>query len=141
MALTNFFDFFTFTSIKHPSRFWSSKSDEKFQSLETKLATFENGTCQESDKIYFLKTSKTGSTSVANLLMRFGLRRPGTNFLMGQNQNGGFFFENQYLPFTAETCFLGNNLEPRPVFDISYVHMRYNRTAVNLLMHPDHKVR
>ena len=96
--------------------------------------------CKEIDKIYFLKTSKTGSTSIANLLIRFGLRRPGTTFLLGQTGNGGLFFENQYMPFNAESCYLGQTLNPRPVFDISYVHMRYNRTAINLLMHPDHKV-
>ena len=40
----------------------------------------------------------------------------------------------------AETCYLGRNLPDQPKFDISYVHMRYNRTAVNEVMHPDHKV-
>ena len=109
-------------------------------SLEESIKAYEDGTCKESNKIYFLKTSKTGSTSVANLLMRFGLRRPGTTFLMGETANGGFFFENQYMPFNAETCYLGRNIEPRPVYDISYVHMRYNKTAINHLMHPDHKV-
>ena len=121
---------------------WSIKDNNRFNykaQLSESLEVYENNTCQEVDKIYFLKTSKTGSTSVANILMRFGLRRPGTNFLLNENANGGFFFENGYMPFNAETCFLGRNLQPRPLFDISYVHMRYNRTAVNLLMQPNHK--
>ena len=67
-------------------------------------------TCKEVDKIYFLKTSKTGSTSVANLLMRFGLRRPGTTFLLGETPNGGLFFENKYMPFNAESCYLGQEM-------------------------------
>ena len=108
--------------------------------LAEKARLFDEGKCQINDKIYFLKTSKTGSTSVANILMRFGLRRPGTTFLVGETANGGFFFNNQYMPFNAETCYLGKNVNPRPVFDISYVHMRYNKTAIDYLMHPDHKV-
>ena len=44
-------------------------------SLTDKRDTFINGTCSIRDKIFFLKTSKTGSTSVANILMRFGLKR------------------------------------------------------------------
>ena len=71
-------------------------------SLDQVLASYEKGECSEVDKIYFLKTSKTGSTSVANILTRFGLRRPGTNFLMGEVSNGGFFFKNGFMPFTGQ---------------------------------------
>ena len=79
-------------------------------SLDNTAKQGENQKCKEVDKIYFLKTSKTGSTSVANLLMRFGLRRPGTTFLLGQTGNGGLYFENQYMPFNAESCYLGQEL-------------------------------
>lgn len=34
---------------------------------------------------------------------------------------------------------MGQNLENRPKFDISYVHMRYNKTAVDMVMQPDTK--
>ena len=61
----------------------------------------QDKSCKEVDKVYFLKTSKTGSTSVANILTRFGLHRPGTNFLMGEVSNGGFFFKNGFMPFTG----------------------------------------
>ena len=71
------------------------------KNLADLLAQYESKTCKEVDKIYFLKTSKTGSTSVANILTRFGLRRPGTNFLMGEVSNGGFFFKNGFMPFTG----------------------------------------
>ena len=43
-------------------------------SLKEVANNYENGKCSEQDKVYFLKTSKTGSTSVANILTRFGLR-------------------------------------------------------------------
>ena len=74
---------------------------QKPKDLAELLADYESKTCKEVDKIYFLKTSKTGSTSVANILTRFGLRRPGTNFLMGEVSNGGFFFKNGFMPFTG----------------------------------------
>ena len=66
-----------------------------------------NGTCEKHDKIYFLKTSKTGGTTISNILMRFGFLRE-KNYLMGESiASGGMFFENGYMPFTEETCYLG----------------------------------
>ena len=53
----------------------------KKTSLTEKRDAFINGTCSTRDKIFFLKTSKTGSTSVANILMRFGLKRQGTGYI------------------------------------------------------------
>ena len=100
-------------------------------------------------KIHVLYCPKTAS-------QRFGFKRPGTNFLLGESANegfwirkkikytcnchfmspkylpkyvkirgksGGLFFENGYMPFTAETCFLGRDLPTRPLMDLSYVHM------------------
>ena len=46
------------------------------------------------------------------------------------------FDKNAYMPFNAETCFLGRGIKNRPKFDISYVHMRYNKTAIDELMQP-----
>ena len=46
------------------------------------------------------------------------------------------FFANAYMPFTAETCFLGRDIKNRPKFDISFVHMRYNKTAIDEVMQP-----
>ena len=79
-------------------------SIQKQKDLAELLAEYESKTCRKVDKIYFLKTSKTGSTTVANILTRFGLRRPGTNFLMGETSNGGFFFKNGFLPFSGQGC-------------------------------------
>jgi len=118
---------------------YAHEVEAELEDLKKTLGLYEEKKCKSQDKIYFLKTSKTGSTSLANILTRYGLRRNGTTFLMGESSNGGFFFANAYMPFNAETCFLGSNLPKRPLFDISYVHMRYNKTAINMLMHPDHK--
>ena len=46
------------------------------------------------------------------------------------------FFENGYMPFNLDTCFLGRDIPDRPKMDISYVHMKYNKTAVDEVMHP-----
>jgi len=105
--------------------------------LNERIGQFGRDSCHKVEKVYFLKTSKTGSTTMANILMRFGYRRNATNFLMGETPNGALFFINGYMPFNEEVCFLGRDIKPRPAFDISYVHMRYNRTAVDRLMHSE----
>ena len=61
---------------------------------------------------------------MANILMRFGFSRPGTNFLIGESNNGALFFSNGYLPFNENVCFLGRDIQNRPNFDLSYIHMR-----------------
>ena len=80
----------------------------KRKSISEALKLFEEKKCVRQEKIYFLKTSKTGSTTVANILIRLGLKAKETNFLFGENGNGGLFFTYSYMPFTAETCFLGS---------------------------------
>lgn len=105
--------------------------------LLDRIGQYGKDKCEKVEKIYFLKTSKTGSTTMANILMRFGFRREKTNFLMGETPNGALFFINGYMPFNENVCFLGRDIEPTPTFDISYVHMRYNKTAIDKLMHPE----
>lgn len=105
--------------------------------LLNRIGQYGKDKCEKVEKIYFLKTSKTGSTTMANILMRFGFRREKTNFLMGETPNGALFFINGYMPFNENVCFLGRDIEPTPTFDISYVHMRYNKTAIDKLMHPE----
>merc|ERR1739838_646439 len=57
-------------------------------SLKNRVGQFGRDSCEKVEKVYFLKTSKTGSTTMANILMRFGFRREGTNFLLGETPNG-----------------------------------------------------
>ena len=92
--------------------------------LADRIGIYGEDQCQKQEQIYFLKTSKTGSTTIANILMRFGFKRPGTNFLLGESGNGALFFENGYMPFNEETCFIGRDIPNRPLFDISYIHMK-----------------
>jgi len=114
-----------------PARWW------KKLPFEEQIGEFGKDTCEKKTSIYFLKTSKTGGTTFANILMRFGFAREGTNYLMGESNNGAMFFLNGYLPFNENLCFLGRDIPDRPLFDISYVHMRYNRTAVDRVMKKD----
>ena len=78
------------------------------RNISEALKLFEEKKCVRQEKIYFLKTSKTGSTTIANILIRLGLKANETNFLFGENGNGGLFFTYSYMPFKAETCFLGS---------------------------------
>ena len=80
--------------------------------------------CKKQESVYFLKTFKMGSTTIANILSRFGYSR-NKSFLLGETSNGGLFFKNLYLPFTAETCFLGRDIPNRPKIDISACHMSF----------------
>lgn len=71
-----------------PQRWW------KKLPFEQQIGEFGKDTCEKKTSIYFLKTSKTGGTTFANILMRFGFAREGTNYLMGESNNGamvGFF--------------------------------------------------
>jgi len=56
---------------------------------------------------------------------------------MGETPNGALFFINGYMPFNEDVCFFGRDIKPRPRFDIAYPHMRYNKTAIDDLMHPN----
>ena len=137
-----------------------SLSFQKFETLRNleHLGEFKDGNCLRREKIYFLKTSKTGSSTFANILVRFGFKRPGTNYLFGESSDGAMFLNGFYMPFNEESCFMGRDIADRPKFDISYVHMRYipncskimvrnlfqsfyfsryNKTAIDNVMHPE----
>jgi len=80
---------------------YAEEKKVELDNLKKQMGDYELNQCKIEDKIYFLKTSKTGSTSIANILTRFGIRRNGTTFLMGEASNGGFFFANSYMPFNG----------------------------------------
>lgn len=94
--------------------------------------------CKKQESIFFLKTSKTGSTTLSNILTRFGYARNKT-FLFGEQSNGGIWFINSYLPFNENVCFLGKNIPDRPRIDISAVHIRYNKTAIDRVLQPNNR--
>lgn len=59
--------------------------------------------------------------------------------LFGEFGNGGLFFLNGYLPFHDGFCYLGKHIENRPGFDMSFVHLRYNKEAIEKVMKPNTK--
>ena len=91
--------------------------------------------CKKQESVFFLKTSKTGSTTIANILTRFGYAHSKT-FLLGEQANGGIWFINSYLPFSENVCFLGRDIPNRPRIDISACHIRYNKTAIDTVLQP-----
>ena len=53
---------------------YAHEVEAELEDLKETLGLYEEKKCKSQDKIYFLKTSKTGSTSLANILTRYGLR-------------------------------------------------------------------
>ena len=62
-------------------------------------------------QVFFLKTSKTGSTTVAGIISRFAYAHPDLNVLLPVKNTETFFFDNE-RPFNLEeTCYLGLRLK------------------------------
>ena len=59
----------------------------------------QNETCEPVKNIFFLKSSKTGGTTVMSILQRYGMRND-LDFLMGEN-HGGMYHNNR--PFNLGT--------------------------------------
>ena len=53
---------------------YAEEKEIELDQLKKQMGDYELEQCEIQDKIYFLKTSKTGSTSIANILTRFGIR-------------------------------------------------------------------
>ena len=53
---------------------YAEEKEIELDQLKKQMGDYELDQCKIQDKIYFLKTSKTGSTSIANILTRFGIR-------------------------------------------------------------------
>lgn len=92
----------------------------------------------EPKNIFFLKTSKTGSTTMMSIVQRYGLKH-NMSFLLGEN-NGGMAHNERPLNL-EDDCWIGKNSETQKKFNISTNHIHYNRTAVDALMAaPYHRV-
>merc|ERR1719238_1862725 len=86
----------------------------------------------EPKNIFFLKTSKTGSTTMMSVFQRYGLKH-GMNFLLGEN-NGGMARNERPLNLEND-CWIGKNTRNvQQKFNISTNHIHYNRSAVDALM-------
>ena len=122
--------------------------------------------CKPIKRVFFLKTSKTGSTTVANIMARFAFKHnldallgfgfyndksaSTQNFdkfftefdeilFLGEQPNGALFFTGDYLPFSPQNCYLGRDIKPKLTFDMSFVHLRYKREMTETLIKPGHK--
>ncbi|XP_072026344.1 galactosylceramide sulfotransferase-like [Amphiura filiformis] len=97
--------------------------------------------CVPSEQVVFIKTHKTGSTTLQTIIHRFGFFR-NSSFVFNKNssQNGHFYF----LPVNAEESPQTFFLPPINVSDGDYgkytnydmltIHVRYNRTAMDKFM-------
>ena len=76
------------------------------------LSITKNETCKPVKNIFFLKSSKTGGTTVMSILQRYGMRND-LDFLMGEN-HGGMYHNNR--PF---------NLGTIKIYDIKFLYLRW----------------
>jgi hypothetical protein len=88
--------------------------------------------CQIQKNIFFLKSSKTGSTTMMSIFQRFGLHYD-SRFLMGEN-HGGMAVNNR--PFNLEQdCWIGKTYTDEKIeFDLSTNHLHYNKSAIEYVM-------
>lgn len=88
------------------------------------------GSCQPHTRIMFLKTHKTASSTVLNMLYRFGEER-GLRFALPLGYQLGY-----PLPFNAHRV-KGYRGPGAPEYNIMGNHMRFNRAEVEKVMPPD----
>ena len=71
-------------------------------------------------------------------MTRFALKH-NLSALLGEQPNSALFFRKNYLPFDETDCYLGSNVVPAPLFDMSFVHLRYDRQAIDAVLKPNAK--
>jgi len=86
--------------------------------------------CKIQKDIFFLKSSKTGSTTMMSIFQRFGLKY-NSRFLMGENR-GGMAVNSRPVNLESD-CWLGKNIEGLK-FDLSCNHLHWNKTMIDALM-------
>lgn len=87
--------------------------------------------CHSVKSVLFLKTHKTGGSSVANILYRFAKRKD-LSVALPRNQIFSF-----YWPWSFQVNFVDNLPSEKP--NILCSHARYNQTSMKLIMPPDTK--
>ena len=120
----------------------------KYQTLNTCSYLFNNNSIRalnwltkdeiehkEMDKnIFFLKSSKTGGTTVLSVLQRFGMHY-GLDFLIGEGTAGLY---HNARPFNLDDCWIGK-YDSSQRFNISANHLHWNKTAIDSLMWSPYK--
>ncbi|KAF7643650.1 hypothetical protein LDENG_00235760 [Lucifuga dentata] len=85
-------------------------------------------TCQPKSHIVFLKTHKTASTTIINILQRYGDSRNLT-FALPQNRNSHLFYPKFFTSEFVEGVTSGRARE----FHIICNHMRFRKDEVSIL--------
>lgn len=91
----------------------------------------KSGTCHSVGNVLFLKTHKTGGSSIANILLRFAKTRDLT-VALPRKQIFSF-----YWPWSFQVNFVDNVPGSKP--NILCSHARYNQTTMRLIMPIDTK--
>ncbi|XP_071944790.1 galactosylceramide sulfotransferase-like [Antedon mediterranea] len=84
--------------------------------------------CKTSTQIVFLKTHKTGSSTVASIFQRFGF-----------SHNLSFVIPRHGHMFSIIELFNRSFAEPNQKYDMLVNHVRYNRKEMDTVMKPDTK--
>jgi len=108
---------------------------EKKSSRALTWLTKEEIDSKEIDQnLFFLKSSKTGGTTVLSILQRFGMHY-GLDFLIGEGTAGLY---HNARPFSLEDCWIGK-YDKSYTFNISANHLHWNKSAIDSLMAKPYK--
>ncbi|XP_069830042.1 galactose-3-O-sulfotransferase 2-like [Dendropsophus ebraccatus] len=108
----------------------SPEQVEVFQASPFKV--IKPRSCWPHRHIFFLKTHKTGSSTIMNMLFRFGESR-NLMFALPTNNFSQFFYPYHFRAYFVE----GFVTRIRPSYDIMCHHMRFHLTEVEKVMPED----
>ncbi|XP_056419080.1 galactose-3-O-sulfotransferase 2-like isoform X2 [Hyla sarda] len=103
----------------------------KFQASPSKGKSIERS-CWPQRHIFFLKTHKTASSTIMNILFRFG-ESHNLTFALPSNNRTQFFYSNYFKTYFVE----GFKTKIQPKYDIMCHHMRFDLTEVEKVMPKD----
>ncbi|XP_069624215.1 galactose-3-O-sulfotransferase 2-like [Ranitomeya imitator] len=97
-----------------------------------KMERKEERSCQPHTHIFFLKTHKTASSTIMNILFRFG-ESHNLTFALPANYQPQLFYPYYFTAYFVE----GYTTKTRPKYDIMCHHMRFHLTEVEKVMPKD----
>ncbi|KAM9035631.1 galactose-3-O-sulfotransferase 2-like isoform X2 [Sarcophilus harrisii] len=100
--------------------------------LRDGLFSSHEAACTSKTHIFFLKVHKSASSTIMNILFRFGEQRNLT-FALPINQNSQLFYPSYFVAEVVE----GFTGETSPSFDIMCHHLRFLQTEVQRVMPND----
>ncbi|KAJ8020334.1 Galactosylceramide sulfotransferase [Holothuria leucospilota] len=110
-------------------------------SLPSSIRKVRNSTCSSPvGNIVFVKTHKTGSTTVRGILNRYGLSK-NLSFLLRKDQRAGHIISDlakiRVSSFLPPLGVQEGDLKNYKGYNISNTHMRFNRKRLEELMNPN----